>query len=95
MEGTLGIKDIMPADGRYNGDVGVSLQSRANNSSIGVTLKNPNIKKHCACWRLWEGDKDVSISNVGIENIEQVAPRIYEITYDKSNLVVAIVFYAA
>ena len=91
----ISIAEVMPSDGKYKGGIDISLQSKQNNTSIGVCLKNPDVSRQCACWCLKDGENIVRISNVDVEAVEQISPKVYQIRYGKSNLVVAIVFWAA
>ena len=83
----------MPSDGKFNGDVGVSLQCKLNNSSTMMSLKNPEIKRSYAGWYITEGDNRVCISDIDVESVKQSDPRVYEIQYAKSQLIIGLVFW--
>lgn len=91
----MSINEIMPSDGVYKGVVDVSIQSKDSNSSITVSLKNPEVRKFCAGFYLTRGDDKVCLSNIDIETIEQLDPNVFIIKYSNSKLVAGIVFWAA
>ena len=64
--------NIMPIDGRYNGDIKVSIQNRMNNSSMSTTFKRPLVKRTPVGIRLSSGANETCISNKNIDTIENV-----------------------
>ena len=88
--------NLLDREGKYNGDVIVSLQSKDNNSSIMSVLKRPKFVKSPAGIYIKSKDNKACVSRLNIKKAEMIDSRddfkSCKITYDSSEI--TIVFMA-
>ena len=93
------VRTIFGKDGDvYDGNVLVSLQSKHNNSSINVELRRPRLRVSAVGVEFISNNSKACVSSLDIADTEVLEfddYKSYHIEYDKSGIMISVVFTAA